>query len=97
MNGLELSRAYFEAHGKPMLEQQFPDAAFFSNDNDAAFWVWIGGSIASMFCGWLLKNWLEKRLSKRTFSLLELGMAIVALIAGLILHHFYAPEFLRIF
>lgn len=80
-----------------LLEQQFPDAAFFSNDNDAAFWVWIGGSIASMFCGWLLKNWLEKRLSERTFSLLELGMAIVALIAGLILYHFYAPEFLRIF
>ena len=25
MNGLELSRAYFEAHGKPMLEQQFPE------------------------------------------------------------------------
>ena len=25
MNGLELSRAYFEAHGRPMLEQQFPE------------------------------------------------------------------------
>ena len=25
MNGLELSRAYFEAYGKPMLETQFPD------------------------------------------------------------------------
>lgn len=25
MNGLELSRAFYEAHGKPMLEQQFPD------------------------------------------------------------------------
>ncbi|MBQ2061135.1 MAG: DUF4037 domain-containing protein [Oscillospiraceae bacterium] len=25
MNGLELSRAYFEAHGKPMLETRFPD------------------------------------------------------------------------
>ncbi len=25
MNGLELSRAYFEAWGKPMLEEQFPD------------------------------------------------------------------------
>ncbi|MBQ7714067.1 MAG: DUF4037 domain-containing protein [Oscillospiraceae bacterium] len=24
MNGLELSRAYYEAHGKPMLESQFP-------------------------------------------------------------------------
>ncbi len=24
MNGLELARAFFEAHGKPMLEQQFP-------------------------------------------------------------------------
>ena len=25
MNGLELSRAYFEAYGKPMLDEQFPD------------------------------------------------------------------------
>lgn len=25
MNGLELSRAFYEAHGKPMLQEQFPD------------------------------------------------------------------------
>ena len=25
MNGIELSRAFFEAHGKPMLEEQFPE------------------------------------------------------------------------
>ena len=25
MNGLELARAYFEAHGRPMLEEQFPE------------------------------------------------------------------------
>ena len=24
MNGLELSRAFYEEHGKPMLEEQFP-------------------------------------------------------------------------
>ena len=40
MNGLELSRAYFEAHGKPMLDQQFPDllpylaAGFFGSGSE---------------------------------------------------------------
>ena len=80
-----------------LLEQRFPDAAFFSNDNDAAFGVWAGGGAVSMFCGWLLKNRLKNRISKRTFDLLELGMAILGIIAGLILYHLYAPEFLRIF
>ena len=40
MNGLELSRAYFEAYGKPMLEKQFPDllpclaAGFFGSGSE---------------------------------------------------------------
>ena len=80
-----------------VLEKHFPDAAFFSNDNDAAFWVWAGGSVVSLLCGWLLKNWLKNRLSKQTFDRLELGIVILFLIAGLILYHIYAPEFLRIF
>ena len=80
-----------------LLEQRFPNAAFFSNDNDAAMWVWLGGSAVSMFLGWLVKDRLKSRLSKQTFDLLELGMAILFLIACLILWHYYAPEFLRIF
>ena len=80
-----------------LLEQRFPDAAFFSNDNDAAMWVWLGGSVVSAFCAWLVKDRLKSRLSKQTFDLLELGMAILFLIAGLILWHYYAPEFLRFF
>ena len=80
-----------------LLEPRFPDAAFFSQDNDAVFGVWIIGSAVSMFCGWLLRNRLQNRLSKQTFDRLEIGMGILFLIAVLILYHCYVPEFLRFF
>ena len=42
-----------------LLEQRFPDAAFFSNDNDAAMWVWLGGSVVSAFCAFFERNSYE--------------------------------------
>lgn len=80
-----------------VLEPRFPDAAFFSNDSDAIIWVWLGGSVVSMLGGWLLKEWLKKRMSEKGFSRLELGLSLGILAAALLLYHFFAPEFLRIF
>lgn len=80
-----------------LLEQRFPDAAFFSNDSDAIIWVWLGGSIVFILGGWLLKEWLKNRMSEKSFDLLEIVLCLLFFAALFVLHHLYVPEFLRIF
>lgn len=80
-----------------VLEPRFPDAAFFSSDSDAIIWVWTGGCIVFMLGGWLFEKWLKQRMSQKGFSRLELALCLIFLAALLVLHHLFAPEFLRIF
>ncbi|HAM69922.1 MAG TPA: hypothetical protein DCP68_09980 [Ruminococcus sp.] len=80
-----------------ILERRFPDAAFFAQDTTAPFWVGLGGAALSIAGGELFRKWLQNRLSDRSFRRLELGLCVLFIAALLILYHFFAPDFLRIF
>ena len=80
-----------------ILERRFPDAAFFAQDTTAPFWVGLGGAVLSIAGGELFRKWLQNRLSDRSFRRLELGLCVLFIAAVLILYHFFAPDYLRIF
>lgn len=79
-----------------LLEQRFPDAAFFSSDSDAPLWVFLGGSVVSMIGGWLFEKWLKPRMSEKGFFWLEIALCLIAIAILLVMPYLLASKFLRI-